>query len=141
MDIIVDGDKSVTIKRLNQWLTYDGLLEGLPTTKLNARILDGIMEVAKRAFQSKEVYLINPAQTPLEYEGRYPFGDPAQLPRIVCMAELWYYKAVGQSMINMDYSALTVVWLQDEFAFPINMKIVEQFKSLPWSKIAIDFEY
>jgi hypothetical protein len=36
-ELIVEDNKEVSIKRIKQWLTYDGLLEGLPTTRMYFR--------------------------------------------------------------------------------------------------------
>ena len=78
--LIIESDKEVTIKGIKQWHTYDGLLEGLPTTRMNTRILEDAKEDAKKFCGFNEIYLIEPVQRPIEYAGKYPFGDPASLP-------------------------------------------------------------
>ncbi len=39
-----------------------------------------------------------------------------------------------------DYSVLTVIWFQDDFAFPIDPQVLEQIRALDWEQLAQDFE-
>lgn len=138
MDIEVGEGKTVVLKGLYQTGTYSGLLEGLPTDKMNARILNSAKESARKVFHIQEVYLIEPEQKPLK-TGWYPFGKPAALPKIECIAELWHYQPARNS--GMDFSALVVIWYQENFALPIEAKVLEQLRELPWNDVAGDFDY
>lgn len=137
--LIIDGDKEVTIKKIKQWVTYDGLLEGFPTLQMNNRILAGVKEAAKDFCGIEEVCLIEPSQTPISYEGKYPFGDPASLPAVVCIAELWYYKACRDK--SKDYSSLGLIWFQEDYAFPIEEEILRKIREIPYSRICGEFIY
>jgi hypothetical protein len=139
MDIEVGNGRSVSMKGLHQTATYAGLLEGLPTRKMNARILADSLDAARRIFHIHEVYLIEPTQRSLEYKEWYRFGKPAALPSIQCIAELWHHEPAKNTW--MDFSALTVVWYQDDFAFPISADVIEQMKNLPWNDVAGSFDY
>ena len=138
-ELIIDHDKKVSIKRIMQWQTYDGLLEGMPTTKMNSRILADVKTEAKKFCGIEEIYLIEPKQTPIPYEGKYPFGEPASLPPIVCIVELWHYTTFKDK--HKDFSSLGLVWFQSDFAFPIEEEILELIKEVPFSKICGEFTY
>jgi hypothetical protein len=136
----VENDKMVRMSGLYQWPTYAGLLEGLPTDKMNERILNEIAEDAKRHIPYCDaVYVIEAEQKPIEYEGKYPFGKPMSLPGIVCVTNLTCSDTVRDK--NMDASHLTIVWFQENYAFPIDVEIREKIMQIPWSKVAEDFGY
>jgi hypothetical protein len=138
-ELIVEGDKQVTIKRIKQWHIYDGLLEGLPTTRMNNRILADVKEDAKKFCGLDEIYLIEPQQTPIPYDGKYPFGEPASLPSVACIIELWHYTTFRDD--KKDFSSLGIIWFQNDYAFPIDEEIIEKIKQIPFSKICGEFTY
>lgn len=138
MDVTVEN-KKVTIKAIYQWRTYSGLLMGLPTKKMNARIIESAKKSAQNFTGLQEVYLIEPQQKLLSKRRPYPFGIPASLPSTICIVELWHSKALRDE--NKHYSSLAVVWFQDEFAFPIAETILEKMELIPWESIAGEFEY
>lgn len=138
-ELFIEGNKEVTIKRIKQWLTYDGLLEGLPTARMNNGILLDVKEDAKKFCGFDEVYLIEPPLTPIHYDGKYPFGEPVSLPKVTCIIELWYYTTFRDS--EKDFSSLGVIWFQDDYAFPIDKEIIEEMKKIPFSEICGEFNY
>ncbi len=138
-DLIIDINKEVTIRKISQWQTYSGLLEGFPTIELNARILSDAKEYARNYCGLEEIYLIEPQQKIIEYEGKYPFGTPSALPGITCIALLRYYKAVRDE--KMDFSCLGIIWFQEDYAFPIDQNILDKIKIIPFTSIAGEFSY
>lgn len=137
--LIIEGDKEVTIKGIKQWHTYAGLLEGLPTTRMNSRILQDLKEDVKKFCGFNEIYIIQPVQSPIEYDGKYPFGDPVSLPGVTCIAELWHYKPFKN--LKKDYSTLGLAWFQNDYAFPIDNEILGKIISVPFSKICGEYTY
>lgn len=135
--LIIEGDKKVSIKSLNQRLTYGGLLEGLPTTKMNNRIIEGLKTEGKGHSGFEAFYIIEPEQTPIPYEGKYPFGEPASLPAVICIADLRYGSACRD--MKKNFSTLRLIWFQCSYAFPIADEIVEKIKLIPFSKICEEF--
>mgnify|MGYP001436869681 CR=1 FL=1 len=139
-DILVVGEGiEVNIKSIKQRLTYDGLLEGLPTKKLNETILIGIKEDAKKFCQLDEVYLIEPLQKQIKYDGEYPFGDPYELPNVICIVEVSYYTTFRDE--SKDYSGLGIIWFQENFLFPIEDAILQKIKEIPFTKICQELNY
>lgn len=138
MEIIFKNNLSVRINVIHQERTYSGLLEGLPTRKMNEQKLHGLPLEAQNQLGKIKVYLIEPSQKKIEYE-EYPFGEPASLPRITCMAQLENNRPARNE--EMDFSMLILIWFQDAFAFPIEESILKTIETLDWAEIAQDFEW
>ncbi len=127
------------MRSLHQWPTYGGLLEGLPTDRMNENILKRVVEEARKHTYNDAVYIIQPEQTPIPYDKKYPFGTPMQMPAITCIASFTSHQPAYNQ--EKDGSALTIVWYQEEYAFPVSQAILEQFRKIPWSTLAKDFDY
>ncbi|MFP2932888.1 hypothetical protein ACLESO_48625 [Pyxidicoccus sp. 3LG] len=141
-DLTLLTGRDVSIRSLDQSRTYEGLLEGLPTRQMNQRILQRLVEEARSKVHGVEPYLVPPREKPIDYsrDGRpYPFGDPAMLPSVVCIARLHSRKPARNR--DCDYSALAVVWLQEEFAFPIDPGVMDYLRALDWDNLAADDQY
>ena len=137
-EITVAKDLTVKITQLSQWKTYDGLIEGIPFDRINNQILNRALEKARELDKENPTHLIEPKLTPIPYEGRYPFGDPVSLPETICMAVLRCHQSIRGLG---DYSELTVVWLQDHYAFPIEESVLDQLKTLPWTQLAKGYNW
>lgn len=137
--LIIENNKEVTIKRIKQWHTYGGLLEGIPTDKMNARIIERTKIDAKEFSRMEEIYLIEPKQEPIDYDGNYRFGNPAALPGVTCIAELWHNDVFRDT--DKMFSSLCIIWFQEDYAFPIDEEIVKAIKKIPFSKICGEFDY
>lgn len=137
--VIVAGHREVSIECIHQWPTYRGLLEGLPTTQMNACILSRSKQYARKYCDIEAFHLLEPVQTAIKYEGKYPLGNPSALPPITCLAALWSLQPVRDK--TKDAARLAVTWFQNEFAFPIDAAVLEQMKGIPFDRIAEDFEY
>ena len=138
-NLIIKTNKDVTIKSIKQWHTYGGLLEGIPTDKLNERIINRTKKEAKEFSGIEEIYLIEPKQKPIDYDGKYPFGNPASLPGVTCIAELWHNDVFKNT--DKMFSSLCIIWFQDDYAFPIEEDILNKIKEIPFSKVCGEFDY
>jgi hypothetical protein len=99
---------------------------------MNARMIERALSDA-RTRNGHEPFLIEPAQTPIEYEGTYPLGEPAALPSIGCVAD---FVAFGGDY----YTSLTVIWFQDDYAFPISPEAERALVALDWENLAKEQE-
>ncbi len=138
MQLKLDSGRVVHLGEFRQWLVYEWLWEGLPTKEMNSRRVASIL--AENRGHYGEPLLIAPEEKPLEYhEGKkYPFGDPAALPGVCCVARFRSHWARDR---EKDYSGLVVIWFQEEFAFPIDPKVAAQLQALDWERLATDHEY
>jgi uncharacterized protein (TIGR02996 family) len=130
--------RSIRLRELRQWDVYEGLLEGLPTTEMNSRTIEGVL-TGLRQEHGCEPYLIRPEERPLKHLEPYPFGTPAALPGIVCVGRFDSYQPVRDA--SRDGSMLPVAWFQDEFAFPIDPVVREQIRAIDWDRHATDIDW
>lgn len=137
--IIVENDKHVTVDGLHQWLTYGGLVEGIPTDIINRRILDRLKGEALRYGHTEAIHIIEPSQTELPYDGDYRFGKPMVLPSVTCIARLSHSQPARDP--KKHCSQLTLVWFQNDYAFPVDPGIQEVMKQVLWAEIAEDCYY
>jgi hypothetical protein len=120
---------------LQQELTYEGLLEGLPTTKWNRRIIEAAL--ARTAERTQETpWLFEPVETPIAWseERPYPFGEPSSLPGVLCVGEFASRQHDRSGMWGI--SCLTIVWFQDEWALPIDPSALEAIQKIDWNALA-----
>ncbi|MFO1483676.1 MAG: hypothetical protein U1F71_10000 [Verrucomicrobiaceae bacterium] len=140
--IELNAGVSITLKSLTQKLTYGGLLDGIPTAKINRDLIHNIIECLE-ASGSKPLLIQPGSKNFLRQPGDMDsirFGRPAAdwLPMITCIGE--FHSSLPVRSPNMDASCLTVVWFQDEFAMPVSETVLESIKCIDWSVQASDYE-
>jgi hypothetical protein len=126
---------TIQLIALKQSLVYAGLLEGVPHEEMNKRFIEGAVRDAKKEFGEAEPFLIQPKQTPLDIGREYPFGKPAIIPGVLCIA---FFLCVFPTPRGQggDYSAMKIVWFQDQFAMPIDSEILDQIRAVDWLGLA-----
>jgi len=127
----------VRLVSLRQEHIYAGMIEGLPTRKRNDAKVQRIVNAALDS-DGRGAFLIRPTQTPLETVGDYPFGEPAALPVISCVG-LFHSNRHARDRTK-DCSDLTIIWFQDDFAFPPSEEIQRQISAVNWNSLARDRE-
>lgn len=152
--LIQDGGRNLTLKYLDQAHTYAGMLEGTPNRKANDwGIETDLKYAAQYRFAMGKPHLIEPERRGYlrqpgdmdhirERTSQYPaeWGrDPEWLPLIRCIG--CFFSTTTRKNPKKDMSALTVVWYQNDFAYPIDDAIVDSLRSLDWDRLATDFEY
>lgn len=128
--------REIRLYSLRQIPIYDGLLEGLPTSEMNQRRLERYIAEQREIGNQREPYLIPAEETPIEYAGKYPFGTPASLPRILCVGQFQSFKTGKQ--LEADFSLLDVIWLQHDWAFPIEATPLNALLAIDWETHATD---
>jgi hypothetical protein len=142
-EIVLTSGREIGLISLNQSFTYHGLLEGAPTERMNQEIIDHAVLESRSRQHSRNPYLIPPPQTPITFPGstHYPFGKPMRLPGILCVARFNSRNPVhDHSDPILYYSQLSVIWFQDDFAFPIDGAVLEALRQIDWEKLAYDVE-
>jgi uncharacterized protein (TIGR02996 family) len=130
--------RSIRLRELRQWDVYEGLLEGLPTTEMNSRTIEGVLTDLRQE-HGCEPYLIRPQERPLKHPRRYRFGTPATLPEVVCVGRFDSFQPARDA--SRQGSMLPVIWFQDEFALPIDPVVREQIRAIDWEQHATDFDW
>lgn len=130
---------SIKIGSIYQFQTYEGLLAGIPNTRINQRIISRAKSQAEKYFPKSNTVLINPTLKPIrsKYRENTPLCVYEQLPSIICIGSSWSNKSVKSS--DSDGSHLTIIWFQDKFAFPIHKIALEGIKNISWLEIATDY--
>ncbi|WP_165732618.1 hypothetical protein [Polaribacter sp. 20A6] len=128
--LIVEGDKEVLIYSLDQEKTYSGLKSEKPNKLINANILN--LE-KNRSGGGKGTYLLEPPRIKIPFFKIYK----RRLPAVICRA---YVKFDGV-IDNCDFSSLTIIWFQDDFALPIENKILKKIKEIPYSLVCNKYSY
>lgn len=136
--LTLSSGRAVQLVAMKQSLTYEGLLEGLPTKRMNDAQLERLVATATRD-DGHPPLLITPTQTPIPYEGRYFLGDPASLPSIVCIGRFFHSAPARDT--TKHCSSLTIIWLQDDYAFPISAEAEHAIINADWTSLACDQEY
>jgi hypothetical protein len=140
-EFLLHSGRQIKLHELRQYLTYEGLLEGLPTAETNQLIVKSFKNYPKNRSYDVSPHLIPPVEKPLNqpHGEKYPFGTPSALPPITCIARFQSRQPTKNG--NGDFSGLTVVWFQNDFAFPIDPTIIEQIESIDWDSCAGNNEY
>jgi hypothetical protein len=124
-DITLRDGGTISCQSIRQWRTYGGLLEGLPTRQMNERNIMQLLKEEQERRWGDVPYLVPPVIRPIEYDAdrKYLFGDPEALPDVTCVA---WYQAYPRT--------LTIIWFQDQFAFPIDPSVLEHLRDLDWER-------
>jgi hypothetical protein len=90
--------------------------------------------------RNSDPYLIAPVERPAPHR-----ADPSRtqsqglFPMIACVGRFSSFQPARDE--SRAASELTIIWFQDEFAFPINPGIREQIRTIEWEKHAYDFDW
>jgi len=137
--------RDVHLVELHQSRTYAGLLEGFPHRDLNEEIIRIAVQAAARHVHCLgTVHLIQPVELPVElppsarehYRGR---AERVRLPGTICTGVLDSYSPARDA--EQDASSLVIVWLQEEFALPIDKTALDAIQSLDWNELASDWSW
>lgn len=122
---------------LTQHSTYGGLIEGVPSRRLNQNMIDRALDKA-RTFGPGRVALIPPVVTPFDGPQRELDEPPRfyeRLPATTCFGQ-FRSDVIGDPYET--YSCLGIVWFQDSFALPIAVEIEAAIRQLDWDQLAAD---
>lgn len=155
--IFLQGEsRPLLIDELVQYHTCRHLLIGVPEDRLNETLPTNVVENAKSRFgASPEPVVIAPKLHSFSIEQqpllRKPHGDfePAgesltrigrRLPKVTCLASLRCPMPLVTPKEEgwFSHSRATLIWFQEDFAFPIDAEVMAQIRALDWSAIAVD---
>jgi hypothetical protein len=149
----LDCGATIVLKSISQSMTYRGLLEGVPDSDLNRRVMDSAREEGQKlSINRSKPYLVLPERRdylrmPGDMDALGERGGllsafrrrkPEWLPVVTCIAD---FECLAAKNPNMDASSLVIIWFQDEYALPLSEAALRSIKALDWHAHAIDFEY
>lgn len=144
-EIHLASGATIQLYALFQHYTYAGLMDGLPTRRLNKILIEGALVTARERLWLKEKpYLIPPVETSLglpKADWAIPADEfePVRIPSVTCLAT--FESTTPARDPKADMSSLTIVWFQEELALPIEPGIVEQICAVDWRSHAKDGYY
>lgn len=136
--IIVEQDREVNIVQLHQYDSYMNVVFGYANACTNSYLLDSAIEKAKILCGIDEIYVIHPGLDKVNPEVTSKHPPYIELPKLICIAELRTDMTKGDQMATYR---LGVCWFQDEYAFPIDESILEEFKAIPFSRLCVEYEF
>jgi hypothetical protein len=156
MQITLTTNRTISLVRLNQSLTYRGLLAGIPYREGNQHYIERALEKAHAlCMEGLEPHLIPPVATPVpwgapptaylertgltaeQHQAQWQARHHETLPAVTCIG------AFDSDELNRPgsepYSSMVIVWFQDEFAAPIDLGVQAQIERLDWEWLAKDW--
>lgn len=127
--------RSILLREFRQWNFYRGLIQGIPDSESNRADVERIV-ARERESQNEEPYLIPPIERVVEREESHGLTR-GFLPTIACVARFVSCDA-ARDPTNRMASALTIIWFQDQWAFPIAPGAREQIRAIDWEQHAHD---
>ena len=144
--LVLNSKRIISLEEIHQHLTYAGLLEGLPTQKMNKDIIAEIKKIVPdKIWASTTPHIIKPHESHIElseqreayYKSRGPEYERIALPKIICIGH-FISDAITDDFM---FSSLIIVWFQEDWIMPIDNKILTQIKSINWDKYATQGDY
>ena len=125
------GGIEVRLDALDQRRTYGGLIEGLPTSRMNQQ------RIHRLAQTFPDAHIAPVTETPIDVGRPYPFGTPSSLPAIQCVGN---FEGPGLSDPVEFRSQLTIIWFQDAWAMPFAPWFIAYLAELDWRGLAGESE-
>lgn len=136
-----DG-RRISLARLYQYHTYAGLLAGLPDEAMNRRRIHEAVEYAQEKLGFAGFPRLIPPQVETKAFPARPHRGPRTayyLPSTTCIGE--FLSSAPARDADMPYSALTLIWYQDDFALPIAEGALAEIRRLEWGPMAEDWTW
>ena len=155
MQLALRSGRTIKLVRLQQSLTYAGLLLGQPHRRHNAALIARLLEEARRLeYGGHPPYLVPPVVTAFEPRRPSPrvlralgarprlavdgeeFHEFERLPAVASMG-VFDSGELQRSGSREPYSSLIVVWFQDLFGPPIAEPVRTHIEGLDWERLAM----
>jgi hypothetical protein len=137
-DFTIASGRKIRLLAIDQYYTYEGLLLGVPTWEMNQDMMDRLIARYVHPAEYGVPLLLEPEQRPIDVpEHRQVHGTPATLPSVTCIAR---FNSDGQHGTDDIWSVLRVMWYQDQFAFPIEDRVLRQIAEIDWETHATGWE-
>lgn len=136
------SDQRVSLKIINQSQTYAGLIEGVPFKDMNDSIVEEALKAAEwNCMNGAKPFLLAPTRRNYLREP----GDMDHMPTVIGPAEwiplvrcIGVFSNSSNKHPGTHESYLTIVWFQDEYAMPIDARILERIAFINWNAVAVD---
>lgn len=145
--VTLHSGRRIVLRELRQRMTYEGLLEGFPTRRLNEAHIERLVEEYRRSPGFGAPHVIRPIETPVDIShlpgpvrmlyARKQGMIPASIPAITCIGRFESFEPVRTE--HGDASRLVVIWFQAAWALPIAPDVLAKLAAIDWDAHAKDF--
>jgi len=136
IEVQLASGRTIVLKELRQVLVYEGVIEGVPTTRDNEHLVATLLAEVSRQFKVP-VQLVAPSERVLDRPATRR-GQPALIPKVASTGRFESSTPVRDS--SMHGSHLVLLWFQDEFGLP-EPAALERLRTIEWDAAAADFEH
>jgi len=136
--IILNSGIEVSFEEIWQIRTYAGVLIGRPTPEQVIETALALLPAKISGGSESAVVLFNAVRSVPRSPSRSPSNikPTKKMPCITCAAVLCGPPPARNK--DADYSVLTVLWFQNEWAFPIAKNVENRIRRLDWPRLAKD---
>ena len=136
-EITLNDGRVLTMSSFEQYTTYSGMMEGLPTRKYNDSKVNCVDESKTYVLHAPRLYGdFSKMLPPDSFIARMCADDPYEvLPGVTCVARMTSKPCKTSDWTDIDPPArsyLTLVWFQNEWAMPIAPEVLEKLKAFDW---------
>lgn len=140
--LMLPSGRKLLLKDVRLTSTYAGLIDGVPSARLNDREVARLAQCAERTFSGLPLHVIPP---PLRYPNSVrhdrPLGLHGRLPAVGCIG---YFTSAEVNrpddpvLLSTEFavSELVVVWYQADASTLIGEDALPSLTSLPWDELA-----
>jgi len=136
-DIEFAGGTRASLRSLYQSLTYEGLLDGVPTVEMTKRQLAEVGSRYRGADRGHDALVLEPPLKLLDDAVPSLPSSRCQLPRLFCTARFSRWPTANE--VWRDESHLTLVWWQQRWALPIDEEVLAQLREVRWTDVAYEW--
>ena len=130
--------REIRLLALDQYGTYEGLLMGIPTREMNQEKMDKLRARYIIPGEYGVPLLLEPEQRPIDVPPHiHRIGTSEELPAVTCIGR---FISGGLQGTDDIWSVLRVIWYQDDFAFPIAERAMQQIAEIDWEAHATSWE-
>lgn len=136
-DVDFEGGTRAELRSLSQSLTYEGLLEGVPTVAVTKQQIARVRDQWHGADRGHDALVLEP---PLKLPDDGALNLPATrclLPRIFCRARFSRWSEIAGHVSGEFH--LTLVWWQEEWALPIAEGVLAELNEVNWADVAYEW--
>ncbi|ORJ61357.1 hypothetical protein [Geothermobacter hydrogeniphilus] len=148
LEIRLDSGRRIVLRKLEQWLTYSGMLEGVPD--YDERLPERERKRLEKA-GGCPVVVVNSRPVPVPEDIQLPPATREKmvipsgqktlctLGPVTCFARFRSNQPVHDD--DCIFSELALLWFQQSYAMPIEPDILDKIKAVDWDAHARDLDF
>lgn len=128
MEVEISYKRKAKVCCIQQWYTYDSLIEGIPNRRFNAHLIKSDLDKLKLEWGDIPVYFIKPSEGKVSNYINRRGEEHFEIPKVTSI--IWLRLEDFNSALNN--TCLVILWYQKELNGRIEESILEQIKKINW---------